>query len=276
MRKLVVIITIAALYASCKTISMNVGIPDKFAANATQMKITGLHGMRIKRHLAFGNYQVSNVKNGWVYTTGTHDRNSGITTEERLLKVFKLSHENATQNTRNKYQYTIQDGDGMAEVYCMEKTTKEAVSSETPLGTFSKTKNYQYSFSAAILPQTIKDEPWQLVFYSSYDSKKDTAHKFWDQPYVAHEGYVTNGTTRINIRPIITDKVVTNDGRELKTLAKVLMAYELNIDGGVIGIVDVFKDNIWIYNDLDKDMKLIVAAVSSAILMRKLDESKAA
>ena len=275
MKKLVVIITIATLYTSCKSISMNVGIPDKFAANATQMKISGLHGWRIKRHLAFGNYQVSNVKTGWVYTTGTHDRNSGITTEERLLKVFNMSRDNATQNTRNKYQYTIQDGDGIAEVYCMEKTTKETMSTETPYGTFGKTKNYQYSFSAAILPQTIKDEPWQMVFYNSYDSRKDTTHTFWDRPYIEHEGYVTNGAIRINIRPIITDKVVTNEGKELKTLAKVLMAYELNIDGGVIGIVDVFKDNIWIYNVLDKDMKLIIAAISSAILMRKLDESKA-
>lgn len=276
MKKLVLIIALAILYASCKSISMNVGIPDKFAANATQMKITGLHGMRIKRHLAFGNYQVANVKTGWVFSTGGPDRNSRITTEERLLKVFSLSHENITERSRNKYQYTIQDGDGVAEVYCMEKTTKESVTTETPYGSFGKTKNYQYSFSAAILPQTIKNEPWQLVFYNSYDSRNDTAHKFWDRPYIAHEGYVTNGTIKINIRPIITDKVVTNEGKEAKTLTKLLMAYELNIDGGVIGIIDVFKDNIWIYNDLDKDMKLVVAAISSAILMRKLDESKAA
>ena len=275
MKKILVIVILATLYASCKSISMNVGIPEKFAANATQMKVPGLHGWRTKRNLAFGNYQVLNVKTGWVYTSGGHDRNSGITTEERLLKVFNMSRDNLTEHTKNKYQYTIQDGDGVAEVYCMEKTTLESVTMEIPGGSFSKTKNFQYPFSAAILPQTIKDEPWQLVFYNSYDRRKDTAHTFWDHPYIEHEGYVTNGAIRINIRPIITNKVVTNEGRELKTLAKVLMAYELNIDGGVIGIVDVFKDNIWIYNNLDKDMKLIVAAVSSAILMRKQQQSKA-
>ena len=52
------------------------------------------------------------------------------------------------------------------------------------------------------------------------------------------------------------------------------MAYELKIDGGLIGVIDVFKNNVWIYNDLDKDMKLIIASVSSAILMRRLDEGK--
>jgi hypothetical protein len=275
MKKILVIITIAALYASCKSAKINVAVPDQFAANATQMKVSGLNGWKMKPQLTFGNYQTSKVKAGWVVSSGGNDRNSGITTEERLLKVFKMPRETITQNSRNKYQYTIQDGDLMAEVYCIEKTTKETVNTETPLGQFGKTKNYQYSFSAAIIPQTIQDEPWQLVFYNSYDSKKDTARKFWERPNIEREGYVTNGKIRIDIRPIFTDRVVGKDGKETKTLVKLLMAYELKIEGGVIGVIDVFNNNVWIYNDLDKDMKLIVASVSSAILMRKLDESRA-
>jgi hypothetical protein len=112
------------------------------------------------------------------------------------------------------------------------------------------------------------------VFYNNYDRQKDTARKFFDRPNVNREGYVTNGKIRIDIRPIITDRVVGKDGKISKTLVKLLMAYELKIDGGLIGVIDVFKKNIWIYNDLDGDMKLIVAAVSSAILMRRLDEGK--
>jgi hypothetical protein len=275
MKHLLVIIAITTLYVSCKSVSINVAVPDRFAANATQMKVSGLNGWHMKPQLTFGNYQTSKVKTGWVFSSGNNDRNSGITTEERLLKVFNMSRENSTQNTKNKYRYTIQDGNLVAEVYCIEKTSKEEVTTETPLGDFSKTKNYQYSFSAVILPQTTKDEQWQLVFYNSYDSRKDTARKFWERPYVEHEGYVTDGKIRIDIRPIFTDRVVGKDGKESKTLVKLLMAYELRIDGGVIGIIDVFKNNIWIYNDLDNDMKLIIASVSSAILMRKLDESKA-
>src|SRR5256885_4807581 len=117
MKQLLGIIAIATLYASCKSISMNVAVPDQFAANATQMKVSGLNGWKIK-HLTFGNYQTSKVKTGWVVTSGNHDRNSGITKEERLLKVFNMSRDNFTQNTKNKYQYTIQDGDLVAEVYC--------------------------------------------------------------------------------------------------------------------------------------------------------------
>jgi hypothetical protein len=274
MKKLLVVIIIATLYASCKSASMSVAVPDRFAANATQMKVSGLNGTKRKPKLTFGNYQTTKLKTGWVKSSGGPDRNSGITSAERLLKVFKLSRENLTTNSKNQYQYTINDGNLVAEVYCLEKTSREDITTKTRLGEFSKTKNIQYSFSAAILPQTLKDEPWQLVFYSNYDSKKDTTHKFFGRPYVEREGYVTNGKIQIDIRPIITDKVIGKDGKETKTLVKLLMAYELKIGNGVIGIIDVFNKNIWIYNDLDNDMKLIIASVSSALLMRKLDESQ--
>lgn len=273
MKQLLVIITIAVLYAACKSISMHVAVPDQFAANATLMKVSGLTGKR-RQQLIFGNYQTSRVKAGWIVATGGNDRNSRITKEERWLKVFNLPRDNMTTNTKNKFQYTIQDGNGMVEVYCLEKATKETLTTKTRLGEFGETKNFQYSFSAAIVPQTIKDEPWQLVFYNNFDSRKDTAHKFWDRPYIEREGYVTNGKIRIDIRPILADKTVDKDGKQLKTLVRLLMAYELKIDGGLIGVIDVFNNNVWIYNDLDKDMKLIVASVSSAILLRRLDESK--
>jgi hypothetical protein len=273
MKQLLVIITIAIFYPACKSIRMNVDVPDQFAANATQMKVSGLTGKR-RQQLSFGNYQTSKVKAGWIVASGGNDRNSRVTTQERLLKVFNLSRDMMTTNTKNKYQYTIQDGNGMAEVFCLEKASKETVTTKTRMGEFGITKNFQYSFSAAILPQTIKDEPWQLVFYNNFDSRKDTAHKFWDRPYIERKGYVTNGKIRIDIRPILADKTVNQDGKQSKTLIRLLMAYELKIDGGLIGVIDVFNNNVWIYNDLDKDMKLIVASVSSAILMRRLDEGK--
>ena len=274
MKKLLFITTMVMLLASCKTISMNIAVPDRFAANATQMKVSGLNGWP-KPKLTFGNYHTSKVKTGWVASSKNYEPKFGITTAERMLKAYNIGRDNTTQHTRNKYHYTIQDGDLVAEVYCIEKTVKEEITTTTPLGQVGDTKNYQYSFSAVIVPQTVKDEPWQLVFYNSYDSRKDTVRKLWERPYVEHEGYVTNGKIRIDIRPIITDKVVGQDGAAIKMFTKLVMAYELKIDDGVIGVIDVFKNNVWIYNDLDKDMKLIIASVSSAILMRKLDESKA-
>jgi hypothetical protein len=260
------------LYVACKSASMNVAVPDKFAANATQMKVSGLNHFP-KPRLAFGNYRTTKVKTGWGVSSRNKNPYSGLTKEETLLKFFNII-DNTTQDTRNKYRYTIQDGDLVAKVYCLEKTTKQVLSANTRLGEFSKTKNFQYSFSATILPQTMKGEQWQLVFHNSYDHRKDTAHKFFDRPYVDYEGYATNGKIQIDIRPIITDRVVLKDSTASKTFSKLLMAYELKIDGGVIGVIDVYNNNVWIYNDLDKDLKLVIASVSSAILMRKLNEGK--
>lgn len=100
MNKLLPVIITALLYTSCKGISMNIAVPDKFAENATQMKVSGLTG-RKKQQLAFGNYQTSKAKAGWFSATG-HDRKSHITTEERLLRVFNVSRDNLTTNSKNK------------------------------------------------------------------------------------------------------------------------------------------------------------------------------
>lgn len=253
---------------------MNVAVPDKFANNATQMKVSGITKNKRKSQLKFGTYQTTKVKSGWIKSSAVYDRNSGITKEERIFKVFNIKQDNITENSRNKYQYTVNDGNLVADVYCQEKTTREDVQTNSRvLGRFSTTKNIQYSFSAAILPQSIKDEAWQLVLYSNYEGSDNRSPFSLERPNIDREGYVTNGKLRIDIRPIITGKVTGKDGKETNTLMPLLMAYELSIDGGVIGIVDTFKDNIWIYNDLDNDMKLIVASVSSAILLRRLKES---
>jgi hypothetical protein len=172
MKKLFIIITIAILFASCKSISMNVAVPDQFAANATQMKVSGLNGWKIKPKLTFGNYQTSKIKKGWVVTTGGSDRNRGFAIEERVMRLFKMSRENIATDSKNKYKYTIQDGNLVAEVYCLENASREEITTKTPLGDFSTTKNFQYSFSAAILPQTIKDEPCSWCFTITTTAEK--------------------------------------------------------------------------------------------------------
>ena len=52
---------------------------------------------------------------------------------------------------------------------------------------------------------------------------------------------------------------------------KLAAGYELRIDDGVVGIIDTYENNIWVYNDLDKETRFIIASISSAILLRKLE-----
>jgi hypothetical protein len=260
---------------SCTTIKL--AVPAQFSSQATSMHVKGLNGWTLHQQLSFGSYNTSAVKRGWNTSSGKEDKTASITTEDRLLKVFNIDRSNITVNQKNKFQFTVADGNQVAEIYCLEKLTKEQLvtkSNNKWLGDTYDTKNYQYSFTAAILPLKVKDDaPWQLVLYNNYDEKKDTARHLFDMPYVEEEGYVTNGKETVTIKPLRVQQFTTKDGREAKFPVKMMSGYELRIEDGVVGIIDSFDNNIWMYNDLDADTKLLLAAVSSALMLRKIQET---
>ena len=142
------------------------------------------------------------------------------------------------------------------------------------IGNATKTNHWQYAFSAAIVPLAEKGgEPWSLVLINKYDIAKDKDRGVFDRPYVEEEGYATNGKENISIRPLRIDNVTTKSGKETKVFGgKLLAGYEIQWDGGVVGIIDILDNNIWIANDLEAAEKLIVASVSSAILLKRMQD----
>jgi hypothetical protein len=263
-------------FTACTAVKL--GIPEEFSSQATEMHVKGLNGFTINQKLTFGNYATSKIKNGWVRTQEKSDRVSEVSTEDRLLKVFNIDNSNKTTSSNTKYQYSLY-GDGLeSKIFCIEKKSSEDLDIKTSikwLSDISSTRNYQYSFSAAILPLIPDyDEPWQVVLYNNYDAKKDTAKRFFDLPYVEEEGYATNGKETITIRTIRTKKVTTQKGRSVNMPVKMPAGYELRIDDGVVGIIDTYENNVWVYNDLDKQTKFMLASISSAILLRKLESTE--
>lgn len=87
-------------------------------------------------------------------------------------------------------------------------------------------------------------------------SKKDTAKHLFDLPYIEEDGYATNGKETIAIRTIRTQKATTQKGRPVNMPVKMPAGYELRIDDGVVGIIDTYDNNVWIYNEMDKKPNL--------------------
>ena len=51
-----------------------------------------------------------------------------------------------------------------------------------------------------------------------------------------------------------------------------LSGYELQWDGGVVAIIDILDNNVWIYNDLEPSEKFILSSISSAILLKRMQD----
>jgi hypothetical protein len=273
--KLLTLFTLLITLASCTSVKLSV--PSQFSSQATKMPVKGIQGWQINQQLTFGPYKTSKIKRGWDFTSSVQYTKFRIRPEEALLKVFDINTDNNINTQRNKFQYAIEDGNLIAEVYATEKFKEKQLvyKSNNPwIGNASKTNRYEYAFTAAIVPLTAKnDEPWSLVLINKYDIANDTASKLFDRPYVEEEGYATNGKESIAIRPLRIDNVTTKNGKNTKVFGgKMLAGYELQWDRGVVAVIDILDNSIWLYNELEPADKLILSSISSAILLKRMQD----
>lgn len=260
---------------SCTTAKLSV--PPSFGEKATKMPVKGINGWQVNQKLNFGVFTTSKIKRGWDFSSSVSHTKFRIDPEEALLKVFDIDIDKNTNTQKNKFQYSIGDGTQITEIYATEKFKEKQLvyKSNNPwIGNASKTNRYEYSFAAAIVPLTLKDKnPWSVVLINKYDIAKDTARKVFDKPYVEEEGYATNGKENIAIRPIRTDKMLTENGEQKKLLGgKMLTGYELQWNGEAVAMIDILENSIWILNEAEADKKMILASVSSAILLKRMQE----
>ncbi|MBD0284050.1 MAG: hypothetical protein ICV79_01345 [Flavisolibacter sp.] len=263
------------VFSSCTTAKLS--IPQEFSSQATRMPVKGLNGWMINQQLSFGNYQTSKIKRGWDFSSSIQYTKFRTSPEEQILRVFNIDTNKKSLLQKNKFHYSIEDGNLIAEIYATEKFTEKQLvyKSNNPwLGDASKTKKYEYAFTAAILPIIAqKSDPWSLVLINKYDADRDTARKLFDRPYVEEEGYATNGKESIAIRPLRIDQVTTKSGKETKIRGrKMLSGYELQRERGVVAIIDILDNSIWLYNNQEPSDKLILSSIASAILLKRMQD----
>ena len=265
---------VIVLLASCTAAKLSV--PDHFSSQSTKMPVKGLNGWMINQQLTMGNYQTSKIKRGWDFSSSLQFTKFRLRPEEYILRVLdiEVNHQNLKQ--RNRFHYTIGDGQEVAEIYATEKFSEKQLlyKSNNPwIGRASKTKKYEYAFTAAIIPLGKNEAPWSLVLINSYDIAKDTARRLFDRSYVEEEGYATNGTDNIAIRPLRIEEVTTKSGKQTKVFGgRMLSGYELRIDDNVVAIIDLLDNTVWMYNDLQPSEKLILSSVASAMLLKRMQD----
>lgn len=261
----VLAIAIASM-VGCKPIQL--AIPEQFSSQAVAMPVKGLNGFT-NRPLNFGNFSTSKIKHGGF------GQMSKSTWEQQIVNILGVEAGTRKTNEKSRYRYTINDGRNEAEVYCQEIKSTQSFHLNTNvswMGDISRTNQWQYCFSSAIRPIQLVDDFWQVKLFNNYDRRKDTARKIFDLPYVEEIGFATNGKDTLQIKPVRINNFTTPKGRETKMPVKILTAYELRLDDGVVAIIDTFSHTVWMYKELDAPTKLIIASVSSALLLRKVQD----
>lgn len=263
------------LISSCTAVKL--AVPEQFSQHASKMHVKGLNGWMINQQLSFGRYQTSVVKRGWDLGSSFQHTKLSLKPEEMLLRVFDIDTDKSRLSQRNKFQFTLYDGQLEAAVFASEKFSEKGLvyKSRNPwIGDISKTGSYEYAFTAAILPAIPGgDTPWSVVITDKLDSRQNSSPGVFERPATAYEGYATNGKDVVTIRPLFLDKVKQKNGKESKVVGGgLLTGYELKWDDGVVGIVDILDNNIWLANNLDAGDRLLISSISSAIFLKRMQD----
>lgn len=268
------IITIAiSLITLASCTAVKVAVPEQFSTQATAMKVKGINGWKFNEQLSFGTYVTSSVKRGWDFSNGSRFSRFSLKPEDILLSGFNIHSDREKYNEKNRFQYSIQDASLVTEVLAQESFSENQIvykSNIAWLNEIKRTDKYQYAFSATIVPLNFnKGEVWTLTMVNEFDAKT-TKQKLFERPQTKDIGFVTNGTEKIEIKPLMLSKHVNASGKEGKLVGgPILTGYELRWDDGLVGVVDILDHKIWIVNDLDPKEKMVLSAVASAILLKR-------
>src|SRR5688572_11924295 len=104
---------------SCSTAKLSV--PTSFSEKATKMPVKGINGWQVNQKLNFGDYVTSKIKRGWDFSSSVSHTKFRIDPEEVLLKVFDIDIDKNTNTQKNKFQYSLEDGRQITEIYATEK-----------------------------------------------------------------------------------------------------------------------------------------------------------
>jgi hypothetical protein len=261
---------IILLLACGSCTSMKLAIPTTFKEQAAEFHVSGAQGNRI----SFAEYKTSRIKRGmhvtypgWSFV---------FTPENILLNQVGLEKGVSVVHERAKFRYTMSDGRDQIEVYGQEKSTKRntefSLVHEPNIG-YERLDEYKYIFSSAIKTDTAYGN-WEFIMTNIWERKKDPVKSIFT--YIPRDdyGYATNGTDSIYINPISLKHVEMRNGKQGDFPLKMLGGYELSTSDGVIAIIDLVGSNIWLYNELGRKERLIIAGITTALLARKVNRTE--
>lgn len=273
MKAFVIIAGILAV-TSCSN-KLKLAVPDVFKEQANELHVKGSH----KNKMSLGNFSTSRIKHGMHVSYPGWGR--GFFLENIALNQVGIQKTELITKEKASFRYTLTNGSTAAEVYGKERELSRNIeykltkNTSSIFSSFEQVIEYRYIFSALIKIDPASDSrQWELMMCNIYDRSKDTSNTFFKIIRPDDNGLATNGTDSIFIKPVSLKNTEGPNGKKGKLLVKMLGGYELSTADGVVAILDVIDSNLWLYKELDSKEQLTIASIATALLARKVNDTK--
>lgn len=202
----------------------------------------------------------------------------GFFLENLLLSQVGLQKTENVKKEKANFMFSLSDGKHGAEVFGKEREMTRSIEynltrSKGILNSFEQTQEYQYIFSALIHTDVAAgNRTWELLMTNIYQRENDPDPKILTVIKPDDNGIVTNGTDSFFIKAVTLRETETASGKKGKFPFKMLGGYEVRTTDGVAAIIDIIGSNVWFYNELENEDRLIISAIASAIFARRVND----
>ena len=224
------------LFALLIIIGMGCTVPhmqvdDDLQKNAIRYEVEGRNGWLVNQKLSFGEYQSGKVHRSWT-------------------KGYDFPFFIRFSGAKEKLQFTMKDGQGNAvEIFCLGKLR------EQDLMLFHKYFDMKIKTKDAFTGSVALNKSKSFDFFVANLNQNN-----W---FKEAQGMVHGDNLHIKIKPV---KHLDNNQRSLDSQVP---GFEFVLDGKVVGAVETLnKGEVWLSADLNREQKLVLAGVASALLLR--------
>lgn len=218
---------------SCRTAELAVN--ENLRNDTDAYSVKGLQGWQIGQVISFGDFKTNKVKRGW--TSG-----------------YSIPFFVKFQGAKEKVSFSLSSADGKSADVAMVSKFKET-EYEPVKEYFAVSLRYKNYFAGAI--RLDNSEEWDFIVHDV-----DGASRSLKQNSTI--GFVRKGAIKIDITGIrsiegASDFITQNQ----------VYGYEFQQNGKVIGAVStISQGKVWLKKHLDDETKLVLASVSSGLMLR--------
>lgn len=218
-------------FFACRT-ATDVVLDNDLKTNATALAVKGRQGWQIGQVISFGDYKTDRVKRGW--TSG-----------------YKVPFIIQFAKAKEKLSYRQFGPAGLsAEVACVSKFESKEINLIGEF--FAIPLQYENYFAGSVVVDDSRS--WDFLIHNVDGNR-------WGD---STDGLIRQGEHRIDIVGL---RLLEGQPEWMNVGAT--YGYEFRRNGKVIGTVSTFnRGKIWLHNDLDAELKLVLAGVSTGLLLR--------